>query len=85
MGGKVEDRFLKKERQIIDIQIQEFLHKGIISCCIFQEEQIISPIFLRPKPDGSHRVIFNLKSLNDSVVYVTSHAKTYNNGFPLNG
>ena len=36
---------------------------------MFQEEQIISPIFLRPKPDGSHRVIFNLKSLNDSVVY----------------
>jgi len=67
--AKLEDRFLKKERQIIDIQIQEFLQKGIISRSIFQEEQIISPIFLRPKPDGSHRVIFNLKSLNDSVVY----------------
>ena len=67
--AKLEDRFLKKERQIYDIQIQKFLHKGIISRSIFQEEQIISPIFLRLKPDGSHRVIFNLKSLNDSVVY----------------
>ena len=67
--AKLEDRVLKKERQIIDIQIQEFLQKGIISRSIFQEELIISPIFLRPKPDGSHRVIFNLKSLNDSVVY----------------
>ena len=67
--AKLEDRFLKKERQIIDIQIQEFLQKGIISRSIFQEEQIISPIFLRPKPDGSHRVIFNLESLNDSLVY----------------
>ena len=67
--AKLENRFLEKERHIVDIQIQEFLQKGIISCSIFQEEQIISPIFLRPKPDGSHRVIFNLKSLNDSVVY----------------
>ena len=66
---KLENRFLEKERHIIDIQIQEFLQKGIISRSIFQEEQIISPIFLRPKPDGSHRVIFNLKSLYDSVVY----------------
>ena len=67
--AKLENRFLEKERHIVDIQIQEFLQKGIISCSIFQEEQIISPIFLRPKPDGSHRVIFNQKSLNDSVVY----------------
>ena len=43
--AKLEDRFLKKERQIIDIQIQEFLQKGIISRSIFQEEQIISQYF----------------------------------------
>ena len=31
--------------------------------------QIISPIFTRVKKDGSHRVIFNLKKLNESVSY----------------
>ena len=29
----------------------------------------MSPIFVTPKKDGSHRVIFNLKKLNDSVSY----------------
>ena len=30
---------------------------------------MISPIFIRPKKDGSHRVIFNLKRLNEAVSY----------------
>ena len=29
----------------------------------------MSPIFTRVKKDGSHRVIFNLKKLNESVSY----------------
>ena len=30
---------------------------------------MISPIFVRPKKDGSHRVILNLKKLNEAVSY----------------
>ena len=30
---------------------------------------MISPIFVQPKKDGSHRVIFNLKRLNEAVSY----------------
>ena len=32
-------------------------------------KQFISNIFLRPKPDGTHRLILNLKEFNESVVY----------------
>lgn len=31
--------------------------------------ECISPIFLRPKKDGSHRLILNLKKLNTTIVY----------------
>ena len=31
--------------------------------------EVISPIFIRPKKDGTFRVIFNLKRLNETVFY----------------
>ncbi|XP_068723943.1 uncharacterized protein [Montipora capricornis] len=61
--------FLDQEKVIIDAQVAEFLSKGILSYSESQDDQIISPIFLRPTPDGTYRVIFNLKALNESVVY----------------
>ena len=65
----LENKFSDQEKVIIDAQVAEFLSKGILSYSESQDDQIISPIFLRPKPDGTYRVIFNLKALNDSVVY----------------
>ena len=65
----LENKFSDQERVIIDAQVAEFLSKGILSYSESQDDQIISPIFFRPKPDGTYRVIFNLKALNDSVVY----------------
>ena len=57
------------EQQIIDNEIAKFLAKGIIRSTVFEPGDIVSPIFVTPKKDGSHRVIFNLKKLNDSVSY----------------
>ena len=65
----LENKFSDQEKVIIDAQVAEFLSKGILSYSESQDDQIISPIFLRPKPDATYRVIFNLKALNDSVVY----------------
>ena len=61
--------FTEIEQAIIDNEIEKFLQKGIIRRSSFEDGQVISPIFTRPKKDGSHRVIFNLKRLNESVSY----------------
>ena len=63
------DSFSSMERQVIDNEIQKFLKKGIIRPTMPTSGDIISPIFVTPKKDGSHRVIFNLKKLNESVSY----------------
>lgn len=66
----LENKFSDQEQVIIDAHVTEFLSKGILSYSEFQVDQIISPIFLRPKTDGTYRVIFNLKALNDTVWFI---------------
>ncbi len=63
------DSFSSMEQQVIDNKIQKFLKKGIVRPTMPTSGDIISPIFVTPKKDGSHRVIFNLKKLNESVSY----------------
>ena len=40
---------------------KKILAKGINKKSSHEEGEIISPILLREKPDGSHRLIFSLK------------------------
>ena len=61
--------FNKSEHLIIDAEIQKFLQKGIIKLSASEPGEVISPIFITPKKDGSSRVIFNLKGLNEFVSY----------------
>ena len=61
--------FSETEQTIIGSEIEKFLENGIIQFSVNEPDQIISPIFTRLKKDGSHRVIFNLKKLNESVSY----------------
>ncbi|XP_046605016.1 uncharacterized protein LOC124297748 [Neodiprion virginianus] len=53
--------------------IDDLLKKGAIAKCNPAKNQFISNIFLRPKPDGSKRLIINLKELNTFVI--TEHFK----------
>ena len=61
--------FSETEQTIIDIEIEIFLQNGIIQFSVNEPGQITSPIFTRLKKDGFHRVIFNLRKLNESVSY----------------
>ena len=51
----------------IDDEIEKFLQKNVITRCDHNEGEIISPIFLTKKTDGSFRLILNLKSLNKNI------------------
>ena len=48
--------FTEIEQTIIDNEVEKFLLKGIVRLSL-EDGQVISPIFTRPKKDGSHRVI----------------------------
>lgn len=53
----------------MDSEIEKLLSLGVIEKSVHQEDEIISPVFMVPKPDGSYRLILNLKKFNDSVQY----------------
>lgn len=61
--------FSQAESEAVDIEIDKLMRKGVIEPCMEESNDFISKIFLRPKKDGSHRLILNLKSLNQNVTY----------------
>ena len=61
------------EKMVIDDEIEILLKKGVIAPSDFVSGDFVSPIFTRPKADGSYRVILNLKKLNESVQYNTAN------------
>ena len=58
-----------QEKQIISMEIDKLLSKGVIIPTCHEEGEYISPIFTRPKKDGTSRIILNLKCLNEHVLY----------------
>ena len=64
-----ENKFSKAEQLVVEQEIKKLSSKGIIVKSPYEPGEFISPIFLIPKPDGSHRLILNLKGLNEHVVY----------------
>ena len=58
-----------KEAQIASVEVQKLLDKGVITKATHDVDEFISTTFTRPKRDGSHRLILNLKKLNEHIVY----------------
>ena len=58
-----------KESKIIEAKISKLLLKNVIEETLPEPDQILSPIFLVPKPDGSYRLILNLKQFNTCITY----------------
>lgn len=61
--------FTKSEYPIIEGEIKKLLSKQVISQVEYNPNQFISGIFLRPKTDGTHRLILNLKKFNEVVTH----------------
>ena len=64
-----EYNFNAAEVVIIEKQIEKFLQTGVIEATSHCKGEYISNIFIRPKKDGSYRLILNLKNLNQFVQY----------------
>ena len=59
----------KSEMAIIDSEIVKLSRKKVISKCEHSPDQYLSPVFTRPKKDGTNRMILNLKGLNSEITY----------------
>ena len=57
------------EQHIIQQEIDRLLSLHVLQKVERENHDFISTIFIRPKKDGSHRLILNLKSLNKFVLY----------------
>jgi len=65
-----EINFSSRECLAIKIELQRLLDKGIIITSEHETCEFISTIFVRPKADGSFRLILNLKRLNEHITII---------------
>ena len=62
-------KFTDLESSLMDQEINTLLQKGVIEEANHSHGEFLSDVFLRPKKDGSFRMILNLKNLNLHVEY----------------
>ena len=62
--------FLPRALQLfIDSETGKLLQLGVISQSVHEQEECLSPIFVLPKRDDSHWLIFSFKSCNEAVLF----------------
>uniref|UniRef100_T1IKJ9 Uncharacterized protein n=1 Tax=Strigamia maritima TaxID=126957 RepID=T1IKJ9_STRMM len=69
-NSRLEYKMSKLESDAMTVAILELQKSGIIEVVSPVADQYLSPVFPVPKPDGSVRVILNLKSFNENLEYV---------------
>ena len=57
--------FNHPKHDIVSVEIDKLLAKGVLEVSSPELGEFVFPIFLRPKQDGPHRMILNLKPLNE--------------------
>ena len=62
-------QFNDNDVQRIEAELAKLLKKGVVEPATYTPGQFVSNIFFRDKPDGSIRIILNLKKLNGGVEY----------------
>ena len=61
--------FNSHQHSIVNAEIDKLLAKGVIIPVAQETEEFISTTFLRPKKDGTHRTILNLKAFNEFIAH----------------
>ena len=61
--------FSSSDREVINNEIVKLLHKRVIEKTNHTPDSYLSNVFVCPKKDGTHRMILNLKSLNNFIAY----------------
>lgn len=62
--------FSAEENDIISKEVANLLEKAAIVETSHEPREFISSVFVRPKKDGSHRMILNLKNLNNTLKWI---------------
>ena len=57
----------KWEKACVEIELHALMKKGVVKESFPEQGEILSAIFLRPKQDGSCRLILNLKQANQNI------------------
>ena len=64
-----QPQFSLNEAETVDKEIAKLVLKGVLIKSSHEQGEYLSTVFLRPKKDGTHRLILNLKKLNKFVSY----------------
>ena len=64
-----QPRFNADETLALDKEVTSLLAKGVIESATETQPQFVGHLFLRPKKDGGMRPIYNMKPLNQHVLY----------------
>ena len=75
--------FNRIEEKIIDKEICNLLELKVIQEVKNSDDQYLSPIFTVPKKDGEHRMILNLKDLNQNIEYYHFKMDTFETALKL--
>ena len=81
--NRIPINFNIKEQEIISKLLEKFENKGIIVETEHEAGEILSHVFIRPKPDGSFRLILNLSRLNEHVDKKTFKMETLRSALQL--
>ena len=58
------------EKLAVTSEIKKMLTKGVVEVTTPEQDQFLSNVFVRPKPENKHRMILNLKELNKCVRFL---------------
>lgn len=81
--SRKEIKFNQQEQLIIDDLLLKFINKKVVEVATHESNEVLSHIFIRPKADGTYRLILNLRNLNEHIEHVHFKMETLKNVLSL--